>query len=67
MMKPEEKAALKTGFTTAVIGGLFATAIANPIAWIAVAYGTYKIGKAARESAKSRATIVPPKEDDLFI
>jgi len=66
-MKPEDKAALKAGGTTFLLGGLLAAAVANPISWIAVAYGTYKISKAARQSVKSRATIVPAKEDDLFI
>ena len=66
-MKPENKAALKAGGATFLLGGLVAAAVANPISWIDVAYGTYKIGKAARESVRSRATIVPPKEDDLFI
>ena len=66
-MKPEDKAALKAGGTTLLLGGLVAVALANPMSWIAVAYGTYKISKAARQSAKSRATIVSPKEDDLFI
>jgi hypothetical protein len=66
-MKPEDKAALKAGGTTFLLGSLVAAALAHPMSWIAVAYGTYKISKAARESVKSRATIVPPKEDDLFI
>ena len=66
-MKPEDKAALKAGGTTFLLGSLVAATFAHPMSWIALAYGTYKIGKAARESAKSRATIVPPKEDDLFI
>jgi hypothetical protein len=66
-MKPENKAALKAGGATFLLGSLVAAAFANPMSWIAVAYGTYKIGKAARQSAKSRATIVSPKEDDLFI
>ena len=66
-MKPEDKAALKASGATFLLGGLLATVVANPISWIAVAYGTYKISKAARQSVKSRATIVPAKEDDLFI
>jgi hypothetical protein len=66
-MKPEDKAALKAGGATFLLGGLLAAAVANPISWIAVAYGTYKISKTARESVKSRATIVTAKEDDLFI
>jgi len=67
MMKPEEKAALKTGFTTAVIGGLFATAIANPIAWIAVAYGSYKMGKTAYQTVKKGGTVSSSEEDNLFL
>jgi hypothetical protein len=66
-MKPEDKAALKAGGTTFLLGSLLVAAIANPISWIAVAYGTYKIGKAARQSVKSRATIITSREDDLFI
>ena len=66
-MKPEDKAALKAGGTTFLLGSLVAATLAHPMSWIAVAYGTYKISKAARQAAKSRATIVPPKEDDLFI
>jgi hypothetical protein len=66
-MKPEDKAALKAGGTTFLLGSLVAVTLAHPMSWIAVAYRTYKIGKAARQSAKSRATIVSPKEDDLFI
>lgn len=66
-MKPEDKAALKAGGTTFLLGGLVAAAFAHPVSWMAVVYGTYKIGKAARQSAKSRATIASSKEDDLFI
>lgn len=66
-MKPEDKAALKAGGTTFLLGSLVAVAFANPMSWIAVAYGTYKIGKAARRSAQSRATIIPSGEKDLFI
>ena len=66
-MKPEDKAALKVGGATFLLGGLLAAAVSNPISWAAVAYGTYRMGRAARQEVKSRATIVPPKEDDLFI
>lgn len=66
-MKPEDKAALTVGGATFVVGGLLALVIANPISWAAVAYGTYRMGKAARQEVKSRATIVPPGGDDLFI
>jgi hypothetical protein len=66
-MKPEDKAALKAGGTTFLVGSLVAVAFANPMSWIAVAYGTYKIGKAARRSARARATIDSSDEKNLFI
>ena len=66
-MKPEDKAALTAGGATFVLGGLLAAVVSNPISWVAVAYGVYKIGKAARQEVRSRVTIVPPREDDLFI
>jgi hypothetical protein len=66
-MKPEDKAALQAGGATFLVGGLLAAVVANPISWAAVLYGVYRIGKAARQEVKSRATIVPPGEDDLFI
>jgi uncharacterized protein (DUF2062 family) len=66
-MKPEDKAALTVGGATLLVGGLLAVVVANPISWAAVAYGTYRMGKAARQEVKSRATIIPSGEDDLFI
>lgn len=66
-MKPEDKAALTVGGATLLVGGLLAVVVANPISWAAVAYGTYRMGKAARQEVKSRATIIPSSEDDLFI
>jgi NAD(P)H-hydrate repair Nnr-like enzyme with NAD(P)H-hydrate dehydratase domain len=66
-MKPKDKAALKAGGVTFLLGGLLAAAVANPISWAAVAYGTYRMGKAARQAFKSHATIISSGEDDLFI
>ena len=66
-MKPENKAAVTAGGVTFLLGGLLAAAFSNPMSWVAVAYGAYKIGKAAKQEVKSRATIVSSREDDLFI
>ena len=48
-MKPEDKAALKAGGTTALIVGTIAFCLPNPAAWAAVIWGSYKMGKQARE------------------
>jgi uncharacterized protein (DUF2062 family) len=67
-MKHEEKAALQAGSTAALIGGAVALAVANPLTWVALAYGTYKIGKYAYQEAKLRGTLGKDQEDDqLFI
>jgi hypothetical protein len=67
-MKPEDKAALKAGGTTAVVAGALATCLANPVAWAAVLYGTYRIGKAAREIVRERSKAKTVDQDfDLYI
>lgn len=65
-MKPEEKAALKAGGTTALLAGAVAATIANPVAWAAVLYGAYRMGKTAYQATKARQA-PPPKDHDLFI
>ena len=62
-MKPEDKAALTAGSTTAVLGGIAAALLAHPLSWAAVVYGTYKISKHAYQRAQSRATVAPPQDD----
>lgn len=47
-MKPEDKAALTAGGATALVAGTLATLLANPVAWGAVIYGSYRMAKAAR-------------------
>ena len=44
-MKPEEKAAVKTGATTALITTAVALLLPSPAAWAAAIYGTYKMAK----------------------
>lgn len=53
-MKLEDKAALKAGATTALIVGTIAFCIPNPAAWAAVLWGSYKMGKQARDREINR-------------
>jgi uncharacterized protein (DUF2062 family) len=65
-MKPEEKAALKAGGATALLTAAVAATIANPVAWAAVLYGAYRMGKTAYQTTKARQ-VPPPRDHDLFI
>jgi len=66
-MNNPEKAALKAGSATAIIGGLAATVLANPVCWAAVLYGTYRMGKAAYQKAKHDGMLKEKgQEDDSF-
>lgn len=65
-MKPEEKAALKAGGTTALVAGAVAATLGNPVAWAAVLYGAYRMGKTAYQASKARQ-VPPPRDHDLFI
>jgi len=65
-MKPEEKAALKAGGATVLIAGAVAATIANPVAWAAVIYGAYRMGKTAYQATKDRQPC-GPSDHDLFI
>jgi hypothetical protein len=51
-MKPEEKAALKVGGTTALVTAAVALLIPTPAAWAAVLYGSYRMAKGAYQKAK---------------
>lgn len=53
-MKPEEKAAIKTGGATAAVAGALAFCIGNPVCWAAVAYGAYRMGRLAYRHVKSQ-------------
>jgi hypothetical protein len=53
-MKPEVKAALKAGGTTALIAGAAAAMIANPVCWGAALYGAYRMGKEAYKDSKAK-------------
>ena len=67
-MKPEDKAAITAGGATALVAGTIAACMTTPVAWAAVLYGTYRIGKAARAMARERSKqrSVPP-DHDLYI
>lgn len=67
-MNNQEKAAIKAGSTAALIGGAVALAVAHPLTWAALIYGTYKIGKNAYRQAAPRGTVVQDQGDEhLFI
>lgn len=51
-MKPEKKAAIKAGGTTALIAGAVALLLPSPAAWAAVLYGSYKMAKGAYQRTK---------------
>ncbi len=46
-MKPEKKAAIKVGGTTALVTGALALLLPSPAAWAAVIYGSYRMAKGA--------------------
>jgi hypothetical protein len=60
-MKPEHKAVLKVGGSFGLLGASVLALVGTPVAWAALAYGTYRVSRAAYQEAKSRATI---REDD---
>lgn len=65
-MKPEEKAALTAGGATALVAGAVAATMATPVAWAAVLYGAYRMGKVAYKAAKDQK-VSPTRDTDLFI
>ena len=62
-------AALKVGGTAGIIGAVVATAVAHPLAWVAVGYGAYKLAKLAYKDAKDSGKLASDKDQDhgLFI
>jgi len=51
-MKPEEKAAIKAGATTALVTTAIAFLLPSPAAWAAALYGSYRMAKGAYQKAK---------------
>jgi hypothetical protein len=51
-MKPEQKAAVKVGGTTALVTAGIALLLPSPAAWAAVIYGSYRMAKGAYQRAK---------------
>lgn len=51
-MKPEQKAAVKVGGTTALVTAGIAFLLPSPAAWAAVIYGSYRMAKGAYQRAK---------------
>ena len=62
-MDNAEKAAIKAGSATAILGSVAAALLANPVCWAAVLYGTYRVGKAAYRQAKYNAEAKARRED----
>jgi multisubunit Na+/H+ antiporter MnhG subunit len=65
-MKPEEKAAIKAAGATAVIAGAVVATLGNPVAWAAVLYGAYRMGKVAHQASKDRQQS-RLRDEDLFL
>jgi hypothetical protein len=63
-MKPEDKAALKAAGITFLVAGAAAALIANPVAWGAAAFGSYRMGRLARKHTKEQRQ---ETDQDLFI
>lgn len=58
-MKHEEKVAIVTGTTTALITGGIAVMLGTPVALATAAWGTYKITKSVYDNAKLNSKIKP--------
>lgn len=65
-MKPEKKAAVKAAGATALLAGTIAARMTTPVAWAAVLYGAYRIGKTAYQAAKDKQ-LPRSRDEDLFI
>lgn len=62
-------AAIGAGGTFGLVGAAVVAAVAHPLAWVALGYGTYKIAKLAYREAKNSGKL-PTKsnpDDDLFV
>ena len=67
-MKPEHKAAIKTAGTFGAIGAGALLVLGNPVAWAALGFATYRVGKAAYLKEQERAKVqVSGRDSDLFI
>ena len=60
-MKPEHKAMFKYGGSFGLVGAGLLAVVGTTVAWAALAYGTYKVSKAAYQNAKLSAML---QEDD---
>ena len=67
-MKPEYKAAIKTAGTFSAIGAGALLVLGNPVAWAALGFATYRVGKAAYLKEQERAKLQALDADpNLFI
>lgn len=67
-MKPEYKAVIKTAGTFGAIGAGALLVLGNPVAWAALGFATYKVGKATYLKEQERARLQASDTDpNLFI
>ena len=66
-MKPEDKAALKSGSIFGALGAIAIAPIATPVLWAALAYGTYKVARGAYYNAKLKDAPKGKPDENLFI
>jgi len=67
-MKSEYKAVIKTAGTFGAVGASALLVLGNPVAWAALGFATYRIGKAAYLKEQERAKLQASEErPDLFI
>ena len=60
-MKHEEKVAIATGAAVLLVAGPITALINVPVAWGALALGTYRLAKAAHDKASPPDRVEPPQ------
>jgi len=65
-MDSADKAAIAAGATTALVGSALIAAMSTPVAWAALAYGTYRMSKLAYQEFKRPAKLKPHEDDSWW-
>ena len=66
-MNNADKAAIIAGGTTALLGAALVAAIGTPVAWAAVAYGTYRMSKQTHRAVQDRNKTNAKEEDSWHV
>lgn len=66
-MNNADKAAIIAGSTTALVGAAIIAAAGTPVAWAALAYGTYRMSKQAHDVVKNRSKPKTQEEDSWHV